>query len=78
MTTPYVPVDCGFYDRVEAAITRREPVALVLEGDRVVTARLLDVRAQGGADWAEVEGLGLVRLDAVLELNGVCRPGAAR
>ncbi len=78
MTAPYVPVDCGFYDRVEAAITRRQPVALVLDGDRDVTARLLDVRAQEGADWAEVEGIGLVRLDAILELDGVRRPGAVR
>lgn len=75
--TPYVPIDCGFYDRLEAAAMRRQPVALVLDDGRDVTARLLDVRAQDGADWAEVEGLGLVRLDAIRVLDGVRRPGVA-
>lgn len=79
MTPPaadYVPIDCGFYDRIEAAAMRRAPVALVLDGGRAVTARILDVGAHGGADWADVDGLGPVRLDAILALDGVRRPGA--
>lgn len=75
--TEYVPVDCGFYDRIEAAAMRRQPVALVLDGERAVVARILDVGARGGADWADVDGLGPIRLDAILELDGVRRPGAA-
>ncbi|HEX8297868.1 MAG TPA: hypothetical protein VF594_01805 [Rubricoccaceae bacterium] len=73
----YVPVDCGFYDRIEDAVLRRQPVALVLDGERAVTARLLDVGARVGADWVDVDGLGPVRLDAILELDGVQRPGSA-
>lgn len=74
--TPYTPIDCGFYDRLEAAALSRQPVALVLDGDRSVTARVLDVRARDGADWADVDGVGLVRLDEVREVGGVRRPGA--
>ena len=73
----YVPVDCGFHDRIEDAVVRRAPVALVLDGGRAVTARILDVGARDGADWADVDGLGPVRLDAILALDGVPRPGAA-
>ena len=76
-TTTYVPIDCGFYDRIEAAAMRRQPVALVLDGERAVTARILDVGARDGADWADTDGLGPIRLDAVLELDGVRRPGIA-
>ncbi len=75
--TDYAPIDCGFYDRIEAAAMRGQPVALVLDGERAVTARILDVGARGGADWADVDGLGPVRLDAILELDGVPRPGVS-
>ena len=76
---PYVPVDCGFHDRLEAAVLCGAPVALVLDdgGERLVTARVLDVFARDDADWADVDGIGLVRLDAVRELGGVRRPGVA-
>jgi hypothetical protein len=76
--TAYVPIDCGFYDRLEAAAARGAPVDLVLaaaDGPRAVTARVLDVWAEGGADWVAVEGVGRVRADAVLALGGVDRPG---
>ncbi len=77
MLDAYTPIDCGFYDRVEAAAMRRTPVALELTDGTTLTARILDVGARDGADWADVEGIGAVRLDRIAALDGVARPGGA-
>ncbi len=77
MSDVYTPIDCGFYDRVETAAMRREAVALELTDGASMTARILDVGARDGADWAEVDGVGSVRLDRIASLDGVARPGAA-
>lgn len=77
MSDAYTPIDCGFYDRVEAAAMRRTSVVLELTDGTSVTARILDVGAKEGADWAEVEGVGPVRLDRIAVLDGVARPEAA-
>lgn len=79
---PYRPIACSFYDRIEAAALLGRPVRIeLLDADtsvvRAVTARVLDVRARDGADWVEVEGIGLVRADRLVSLDGVPQPGAA-
>ncbi len=77
MSDTYTPIDCGFYDRIEAAVLRRRPVALRLTDGSSRNTRILDVGARDGADWAKVEGVGSVRLDRIASLDGVARPGAA-
>ena len=82
MPDPYVPIDCGFHDRLEDAAVRAVPVRLVLaldgaDGPAEVTARVLDLWAESDADWVKIEGLGRVRADAVLALNGIERPGSS-
>ncbi len=73
----YMPIDCGFYDRIEAAVLRRIPIVLELTDGTTVTARVLDVYARQNADWTEVDGVGSVRLDRIARLDGVARPHAA-
>lgn len=71
---PYDPIPCGFYDRLEVAAMRGTPVALTVvdaEGrPQPVSARIRDLQARDGADWADVEGHGWVRLDRIAALDG--------
>jgi transcriptional antiterminator Rof (Rho-off) len=74
---PYTPIDCSFYDRIEAAAVRGRPVAIRLVDGREATARVLDVGSRDGAEWVEIEGVGSVRADVIESLGGVVRPGSA-
>lgn len=80
MDTPYTPVDCGFHDRLESLAVRGVPCQVVLrspEGQaRTLTARVLDVFAEGDEEFARFGGGLRVRLDQIDALDGVPRPAA--
>lgn len=80
----YVPIDCSFHDRLESLAVRRlvVPVAVREAGTtRAFEARIADVFSRDGAEFArlvtedgsEVE----VRLDQLVSVAGVTRPGEA-
>ena len=78
MSTPYVPVSCGLYDRLEAAATRRAPVALAAIGDdgtvSTATVRIVDLVSADAAEHAVVQtadgATARVRLDRIVSLDG--------
>lgn len=76
---PYRPIDCSFYDRIEAAAVRRTPVALRYrgaDGSEVETrGRVADVFSREGAEFLQVAGGPEIRLDRLLALDGVAVPG---
>lgn len=83
MPDPYEPIDCGFHDRLESLAVTRQSAALTLRsgaGERTLSARIADVFAREGAEFARLvpeEGAPLeVRLDEILAVGGVRRPGA--
>jgi hypothetical protein len=74
---PYTPVDCTFHDHAESTAVRRVPVRLAFadaEGERTLTARIVDVYARDGADWVEIDGVGPVRMDQLVSIGDVARP----
>ena len=78
LSTPYHPIACGFHDRLEAWAVRRTPVEVVWRnGDelRRTTAVIADVYAQGGADWLRLDTGAVLRLDQLVEVDGMPLPG---
>ena len=74
---PYEPIACGFHDRLEHWAIRREPVEVVwraLETERSATSRIVDVWAQGGADYLKLETGERIRLDRLVSVGGVPLP----
>lgn len=79
----YVPISCGFHDRLEDFAVRRTVVPVVavradgstLEFDAVIT----DVFARDGADWATFAPVQdsnhvTVRLDRIQSVDGIDLP----
>jgi Rho-binding antiterminator len=77
---PYQPIDCSFYDRIEAAAVRRAPVVLRhhdVEGSEVETkGRVADVFSRGGAEYMRMAEGREIRLDRILALDGVAVPSS--
>ena len=74
----YRPIDCGFYDRIEAAAVRGRPCTLVLlgpDGAQTIQARIADVFSRDQAEFVRLADGTEARLDRVLSLDGVPRPG---
>ncbi len=82
---PYVPIDCGFHDRLESLAVRGATCQLTVcepGGEaRTVLARILDVFADGGEEFARLGdargGSETVRLDRIYAVDGVSRPASA-
>ncbi|NJB85844.1 transcriptional antiterminator Rof (Rho-off) [Lewinella marina] len=73
--TNYQPIDCSFYDRLEAAITTREPIELIYRmGDgkvNAMTCRLEDTKTDQTEEYLKLEGEHWLRLDRIVSLDGV-------
>ncbi len=78
---PYLPIDCGFHDQLEALAVRGTVVSVEIEDGGAFRARIADVFARGGADYARLapedgQPPQEVRLDRVLAVSGIPRPDA--
>ena len=53
----YTPIDCNFYDRLEAAAVRARPVVLRLatsDGPRDIRVRIVDLYSRDKVEYASV------------------------
>ncbi|WP_298707215.1 hypothetical protein [Chitinophaga sp.] len=71
--TPYQPIDCNYYDRLEAWATLREPVLLEFLGDdgqpRTETAVIRDLYVRNKAEFLLTEAGRELRLDRLMAVN---------
>ena len=77
--TDYVPVACGFHDRLEDWAVRGRSVEVVWRDggeERRTEARIADVTARDGADWVVLSTGETIRADRLVRVGGVERPGA--
>lgn len=78
-TQPYVPIACGFHDRLEAWAIRRETVTVAWrEGaaTRTKSAQIEDVYADAQADWIRLSTGETIRADALIAVNDIPLPPA--
>jgi len=76
---PYQPIDCDYYDRLEAWATMRTPCLLVFldeEGvQQEVSGLIADLYVVNKAEYLHMDNGLTVRLDRLLAVNGVPVPG---
>ena len=81
MPTDYQPIACGFYDVLEAAATRRQPVYLQYFNDlRQLCQESVAIKTFVTRDHAEYAQLGSgseVRLDHIIRIDDTAAPAFA-
>lgn len=74
----YQPINCDFYDRLEAAATLRQTVDLRLTEASLVGAtaqgRIVDLYIKEGAEWLKLADGTEIRLDWLQAMNGESVP----
>ncbi|HEX2900434.1 MAG TPA: hypothetical protein VHS96_12005 [Bacteroidia bacterium] len=72
----YLPVNCGFHDRLLHFVTRREQVHVLLKtSESAFDARILDVFTAHGAEFATFDNGLTIRLDHLRDVNGFLPDG---
>jgi Rho-binding antiterminator len=75
----YQPIACDFHDLLEALATTRKPARIrFLDAEGTVLQRratLTDVFARDGAEYLSMSSGETVRLDRLVEVDDVRRPG---
>lgn len=76
MTAPYRPIDCALHDELQLRALRRTVVSLSFReegrgGVRSVSGRLVDVRTRNGAEYLSLESGAEIRLDLLVEVDGI-------
>jgi Rho-binding antiterminator len=75
---PYQPIDCNYYDRLEAWATMRTICKIVFrdeEGkEQDVTARIEDVYALNKVEYLRMDNGLVIRLDSLLSVNNIPLP----
>ncbi|MDZ4698163.1 MAG: hypothetical protein SH809_00540 [Rhodothermales bacterium] len=79
-STPYIPIDCGFHDILEAQAVLGRPCAVVYLNDAGealhLDTRVLDVYARGAEEFVVLEAYpdqAPLRLDRLVRVAGVDR-----
>ncbi len=73
-TRPYAPIACGLVDELQLRAMRRTPVRVTFlkEGAHgVFEGRIADIRSRDGAEFLLLEEGPTVRLDALVEVDGI-------
>ena len=74
---PYHPIDCGFYDRLEAWAVKRVDCTIELEDGTVVEDLFEDFDNRPDGEFAVLASGTRIRLDRIARVNGIERPGMA-
>lgn len=74
-TRQYRPIDCSLHDHLEAAATLGKPVSVTYragDGTQVhVEDRIVDIFANGGVEFVQLEKGSRIRLDDLVMVAGV-------
>ena len=76
--TSYIPINCSYYDELEAAATRRRVVTIVyhdLEGQiQQIETRIKDLYARNKEEFMVLENGLEFRLDRLVSIDGKVPP----
>lgn len=75
----YQPIDCDYYDRLEAWATMHTVCLLVFRDEQgveqTVSGRIEDLYALNKVEYLRMDNGLLIRLDQLLSVNGTPLPG---
>lgn len=77
MNESYSPINCDFHDELEAIATLRNTCVIVYrhsDGETRVQDSIDDVYAQNGEEFIKLKGGLIIRLDALVEVDGKSLP----
>ena len=79
MKTPYTPISCSFYDRLEAWAVRREHVEIQFRRNdsdtiQLVSGVIADVFSKDNAEYLIVSTGEKIRLDRLVAVNNIPLP----
>jgi Rho-binding antiterminator len=78
MTKKYIPINCSFYDRIEAAIVMKSVVQLEYSGldDRplIIETELKDTLTKEGEEFVILPSGEKIRMDRIICLDGLLLP----
>lgn len=69
--------NCDLQDQLEASCVRRQRVQLVYHDDNrteiEINTYVVDIYAQGGADYLRLDTHQVLRIDQLISVNGIAR-----
>ena len=75
----YKPIDCDYYDRLEAWATLKTVCLIVFKDDtgkqQELSARIVDVYTQDKIEYLKTDTGLILRLDALVSVNDILLPG---
>ncbi len=75
---PYQPINCAFYDELEAAAIKKQPSILVYidesEAQQTYSGKILDFFIRDKMEYMVLENEIVIRLDHILSLDGKINP----
>lgn len=77
-SSPYTPINCSYYDRIEAAIVLRKKVRLVYRNDEglstTIETPLKDTLIKNKEEFLIIDGMEPLRMDRIISLDGELMP----
>ena len=74
LSKKYIPIDCNFYDRFEAAIVLRKTVMLEYLDEngqpKTAESKLKDTQTKNGEEFLILPTGGRIRMDQIISLDG--------
>lgn len=81
METPYLPIDCSYYDRLEAWATLWENCSIIWadqDGKSHLTkSRIFDLKLKDGVEYLVAENDLHIRLDQLVSVNDIPLKGGS-
>lgn len=78
VSKPYTPIDCNYYDRLEAWATTRTLCRITLldenGGQIEVLARITNLYSIDSIEYMQIDTGMAIRLDALVDVNGIPVP----
>ena len=75
---PYQPINCNFYDILEATAVKRKTVSIVIIEDNIqktIESKIIDLYAKDSIEYMIMENDKTIRLDQIVSVDGVVLEG---
>ena len=75
---PYLPIDCNFYDILEATAVKRKTVPIIIIENNIqktIESKIIDLYAKDSIEYMVMENDKTIRLDQIVSVDGVLLKG---
>ena len=75
---PYQPLDCNFYDVLDATSIKRKTVPIIIIEDNIqktIETKIIDLYAKDSIEYMVMEDNKTIRLDQIVSVDGILLEG---